>query len=530
MLASRTYQHRGIIVDLPADEAPDDFWSYGRNIFFRDRSTQRVPGYAPYYGAVAGKRPVFIYSVLRRAAPLWIIVLQTGADPGPYGTEVIRWDGSTAITLHTDAALDAAAQVWSATDLNGRIFLNAAFVTGWPRVWNEVTNAFDALPDWPADTTCRVLRSYKYHLFALAPKTPTVESDYEYLWSDAAEPGAIPQSWTAQPATDAGNDQLSRPQGFLVDAIALGQGGGFLIMKDFSSHIVQFVGGVFVYATRDQHLAAGCLTTGCAVELSDGAIIATQDDVIYTDGQAIRSLCSHQVRRYIFGRINPDQLQWAQLTRRQNFDEIWFSYPTGQEPYCTEAAVYNTRTRRWGFRPLPNVSSLGHGLVTDPDAKLTWGSRTHPWGEDATRWGERGFSNFNDHILFARPRLGDNSEGKVYIDGVGFSADGEDIDAEVRREGLLLDGDPRTVKYVNEVWPHIYGREGDVVNISVGGAFDEDGPVRWCPAQPYRIGQEQVKVNTHCVGRYIAVRVTSSGGAPWRLHNYRLTYAVNGGW
>ena len=70
------------------------------------------------------------------------------------------------------------------------------------------------------------------------------------------------------------------------------------------------------------------------------------------------------------------------MVKRHIYDEVWFCYPTEASEYCTEAAIYNTRTGEWGIRPLPDISCLGYGLVNDPNAQASWDSRTTTWDTD----------------------------------------------------------------------------------------------------------------------------------------------------
>ena len=642
-MQERVIQMRGTVYDVPSEEVPADYWSYSKNVFFRDLSTQRVPGYESFYH-VAGDHPIFAYPVQRISAALWLFVIQRGAD-----VLVVRWDGTTATILHTYAATDGLTLNWQATDLNGVIILNNNKEA--PRWWDEVGGTMEPLPGWPVNVVCRSIRSYKFHLLAMALTDTAVQNYYEYMWSDQAEPGGIPQSWTAAPETDAGNSQFPVQQGFIVDALPLRD--SLAVYKDFSVGLVQYIGGIFVFQQRGLYISAGMINARCVAEVNGFHFVFTQDDIIKHDGNSMDSICTHEVRRYIFGNMNGEAIRYCQVVKRHITDELWWCYPTGNNPYCTEAAVYNTRTERWSFRPLPDLSCLSYGLIPDPGGKATWGSRDNSWREDPHRWDDKFYSNTADEIIYVQPYLanpetgpelnpdvgcdnpsrwipfganwkvqggeiiclgliaddgiymsditlvsgrtyefsaqvvevttpgnifffagtqtntgasidsagmvkqtivadGPNAgmantdeiatckvdtfsvreikdSGSVFVTDRGFTEDGKEIEAEVKREGFQLDEDNFTnLKYINEIWPHVEGRKNDVLMVQVGGSMHHGGPVSWSPAKPYTLGNPSGKVDVHSVGRLTSFRFYSNGGAPWRLHEFKVRYKTKG--
>lgn len=531
-MLERTLQFRGINYDLPPDEVPLDQWSSGRNVFFRDRATQRVAGYEEFWPrATDTGQPVFCYPVQRKAAIIWFLIVRDSASQ----CRIVHWTGSASTTFHTYSGFDALQVSWNFTDLNGTIIVNNGVEV--PRYWNEAGagNTFDELPGWLGPTVyCRTIRAWKYNLFALGLKGDT-DSPYEYAWSSSAEPGpgSIPDTWIAAADNDAGNNMLATPQGFIVDAVPVRD--SLLILKDFSAHIVNYVGGVFVFGQRGLTISAGMMNPRCATEYNGRVLIMTQDDIILTDGHAIESICTHEIRRTIFNNINPDGLQWVQISKRHLYDEIWCAYPAdASRPYCTEAAIYNTRTGNWGFRELPDVSCLGYGLINDPNAKSTWDSRTNGWEVDPYRWDERFFSNTSDEIVmcqpWADPTENDNSpttDGLVFVNERGYTAAGKEIDAEVSREGVVLTDDPERVVIVTEVWLHAVGRAGDIIYCQVGGSMFEGEPVSWGAKVPFVIGQDK-KVDVFSVGRLQSFRFNTNGGFPWRMYNFRVRYKIKG--
>lgn len=520
MIFERRLQMRGISLDLPADEVPADQWSFGKNVFFRDLATQRIPGYESYH-RVVGDVPVFAYPVQRKSGSLWIIIVQRGAN-----TLLRTWDGTTIQGIRNYGALDALSLDWNATDHNGTIVINNGVEA--PRYWNEAGGTMDLLPGWPANVTCKTIRSFKYHLIAMGLTDTSVDSDYEYMWSDqsAPGPGNIPQSWTAGASTDAGNNQIASPQGFIVDGIGLRD--SFLIFKDFSCHLLQYIGGTFIFSQRDLYISAGMINTRCAVTIDSNAIVATQDDIIFTDGNTMQSICTYDVRRHIFDKINPEAIRYCQMVKRHLYDEVWFCYPTESSEYCNEAAIYNTKTDKWGIRPLPDVSCLSYGLANYPGAEVSWDSRTTLWNDDPHIWDDTFYSNTNDEIVMCQPYAPGALDGYVYINDRGDSANGQPIEAEVKREGIVLDDDPQTIKTINQIWLHVDGRDGDIIQVQAGGAMSERDPVKWSPAVPFVIGSPAGKVDLHSVGRLSAFRFYTLGGAPWRIYDFRVRYHVQG--
>ena len=104
-----------------------------------------------------------------------------------------------------------------------------------PFYWDGVvTNICLPLPDWPALTKCKAMRSFKYHLFAMDITQNSIRDQDLVLWSDAADPNTIPQSWTPGPDNDAGSNTLSATEGAIIDAEKLRD--QFVIYKNRSKN------------------------------------------------------------------------------------------------------------------------------------------------------------------------------------------------------------------------------------------------------------------------------------------------------
>ena len=520
-LPEQEFHLRGIVADLPPEQVDPDKWTSAQNIFFRDIATQRVAGYLSAFRQ-NGINVYYIWPLQRVQEALWIFCGVQGGN-----TKLWTWDGS-ALTerLVYSPSFDpptANGRDWQCTVLNGVAVVNNGVNP--PVYWNpndSTKPAFEELPGWPASYRCRSIRAFKNNLFALGITTDTQILGDWYMWSSSAAPGTIPSEWTPAATNDAGNDSISQPQGAIVDAWPLRD--KLCIAKNFSLHVVSFTGGSLVFDQRDLYISAGCLALDCIDEINGRLYIATQDDIIETDGHAMRSICTHEVRRFIFGNINPDQFNLCQLVKRHVTDEIWFCYPEVGADKLTKAAIYNTATNQWGVRDLPNVHYLAHGILNDPGPAETWATKTTQWQTDLTIWDESRYSATNDVIAMAEPG---QSTGDVHILDADTTNNGTPLIAQVERVGLPF-GDPHNVKTVTEIRPEVVGEPGDVIEVQVGGQTYFGEPVTWSSPVPFAIGTFPNKVDVFATGRWLAIRFRSVGGRPWRIHRFRVSYKEGG--
>ena len=155
---------KGVVIDIPPMELMEiPVWTSGNNIVFDDGATERVGGYGRFADPVTGE-PIFLHPVLTPNDSYWIYVTDDGVNVAIMVTDgITHWDITPVAGLTSGGP-----GIWTGTTLNSVPVLNNGINT--PFWWDGSTGTpCQPLPDWPANTTAKSIRAYKYHLIALKP-------------------------------------------------------------------------------------------------------------------------------------------------------------------------------------------------------------------------------------------------------------------------------------------------------------------------------------------------------------------------
>jgi hypothetical protein len=503
----------GMVQDIPPEELPNDVFSDGNNIRFKDQAAERTDGYAAWGGSMpVGADPVYLLPVLTATTAYWI-----------YCTidEIYVTDGSTHWDITPAAGIATVEPYnWSGVVLNGVPVLNNG--SDAPIYWDlNTSNPMVDLPGWPATWKCKTITASQYHLFALSITKNSVEYPDLVHWSEAAEPGALPQEWDPTAANDAGSFQLSETPGEVLDGAMLR--GNLILYKRHSTYIADYVGGTFIFNKRLLFATAGIQAAGCVAEYEGKHYVFTQDDVLVHDGNQPSSIVNWRVKNEIVENINPAAQELCVVAARHSANEIWICFPSGQNTKLDTAYIYNLKTGDIGRRALNDVSHVARGVVPYLGQSNTWASDTEQWDEDSTVWNQANYSATADSLLLA-----DTDNELIYHVGAGDDEAGADIVAYVERIGLHLQPDEKEMFWTH-LYPRITGEAGDVVRVRVGGQRHFDDAVTWNGYHNFTIGTSKyipVQLNY----RYLAVRLESTGGKVWKLHGLTFGGSPQGLW
>ena len=115
---------------------------------------------------------------------------------------------------------------------------------------------------------------------------------------------------------------------------------------------------------------------------------------------------------------------------------------------------------------------------------------------------------------------------KLYNVDAANDNDGEPIEAYIERTDWTIGGENNIWSNVliRSIYPVITGSEGDTVRIKVAGSRSPGKALEWSPEREYIIGQTTGKIDALVHGRYLNLRISSSGGNPWELHRVGVGY------
>jgi hypothetical protein len=494
---------RGVAADLPANEVGEDFYTGASNVHFREGFAGRVLGSRAAYGTL----PVDVLHMLNArigTTNFWLF----------FGADEIHANETSNTTDVTGAALTSASAPWrwSSTLLNGVPCVTNGLDL--PRYWaGDVGTPFADLPGWPASTSCRSIVAFQFHLVALDIDGPAGHFEAQLKWSDAAEPGTVPASWTPAADNEAGDAQLGDTPGPLMCAVPLR--GSLLIYKRSGVYSMDYIGGDDVFAFRQVFSASGALTRHAVCDLSDGRHFVVGDGDIYiTDGVSRLSVAQDRMRGFVFNQLDQDNYENLFVVYHRAKNEVWVCFPEQGSTYCTLAAVYDVAHDAFGVRVLPNVTCAAIGIVNDTSPSEAWQDQTYTWADALRLWNQPNYSLAVESLLTG---YGTTAEQHDTQDAV-------ELAASLSRYDLTF-GEPERVKFLRRV--HVRARTSfGTLYVRVGSRYTPSDSILWS-AEVALVEPEQV-VNTFAQGRYISVEVRSEDSNVWLVTGIELEAELRG--
>lgn len=520
-----------VVQDIPPSEVPPEQWTDLRNFYMRVGYAQRMSGLSQFFADWTDP-PINLINVSEGTSNFWVAMGRTTVQVIDQAGTVN--DITPAVYVPTIDPFEA-----NSTLING--FPVQSFQQDPPSFWDKNTgNICAPLPGWPASTTAKSIRSFKQFLFALNMTESSIEINDKLRWSNAAEPGTVPTEWTASPTNEAGDTTLADTSGEIIDGLSLR--GQFIIYKNHSTYLCNFVGGTFVFTFRKFLTTSGILANNCVAEAEGRHIVMTDGDVLLHDGQNVRSLLDRKLRRFLFLQLDPDNFSNSFVFNYRAAKEVWICFPTQGFEFCNLAVIWDYAHDLLSLRELGETWSHGaSGLVLSTTAALDWDSQTDTWDASQGSWNRAQFTGAFERVLagvavstqdgFSDP-LGDGLARLLFIDDSSTTRDGSPVFGQITRESLDL-GTPEALKYVRRVWPRIEGSTGTVIRIRVGVQNDPTEGITWSPLQDFNVNVDDF-LSFDLSGRYISVRFEDDGqpGAPanalWRVHGFDLEYTFQG--
>jgi hypothetical protein len=348
------YRFSGYAPDIPADALPAEFWTVLANAQTRDGVAERAIG--------DQDKAISATPICR-----WehAVACNTNANVSGivYGGDDYAGPRARVGTFYVGIGhVDITPGAWAATATGGRNYWTGGqFSTG--VLLNDVTHD----PIWVSSasavtvltaTNFNALRPYKYMAIGIGDKT-TAGAENTVRWSASVVPGAAPNVWAPAAGNDAGDVDISAPSyGYLIDGGRCGE--DFLIYGENSTHLMTYVGGATVMATRSLAASSGIMARNCWADIGGAHVVLTKDDVVLVGPQGIiKSIADNRVRRDLFsGLYNADGRQlssqvWYDRRRGRVYIALPKSSPNLQ---LTFAYVWEVATDTWSVRSLSNTS------------------------------------------------------------------------------------------------------------------------------------------------------------------------------
>ena len=502
----------GVVKDLSSIALPSNAWSDANNIRFLDGYAMQTLG----YGAVYDPPSVIPFHIRMVLSGTTRYLLYAGTG------KIYAVNGVTHTDLTRAAGGDYAgtANGWTSCSLSGIPIFADGSATNYPQSWDtNIAHKFADLANWPANTYCKSIRSFKSSLIALNITKTTTNYPYMVKWSTEADPGTVPTSWNeADPAVDAGEFDLADGGDIIVDGLPLR--GSFMIYKTNSCWRMDYTGGAYVYSFNKVGGTSGLLAKNCIVEMDGWHFVVGGSDIYIHDGQNVQSVLDKQSRRDFYGELDSTYYTRTFCFKNEFLNEICVAYCTNGGTSCTRMLVYNYVDKTVSFRDIPNLYHASSGMV-ESATNTSWSSDSDPWPSDTSNWSQVNFTPDSARTILA------SANTKLYLMDSSLTNAGTAIDAYLERTGLHFEA-PESIKLVKGIRPRIYGSPGETVIISVGSSNEPYG-VPVYTQMTHTIGST---VADDCLvsGRYIAIKFETGDAFSWKMDNYDVDVEITSGW
>lgn len=499
----------GLIADQPPQECPDNSWTEVENVRFSGGCAERFSGHREVFDApLVTPYHLAFYQVGDTRFVVHLGLAAAYAD-----------DGAARTNITGSAFTGTAADRWTSAVLGGVLIVNNGVDV--PQFWAGDTGLnFATLTGWNAAWRAKSIGAFK--AFGVAVNVTKSGTNYPHMvkWSHEADPGSVPTSWDETDATkSAGEVDLAETTDHIVDQLVLGDAN--IIYKERSCYAMRFIGGTQVFEFRRIPGNWGMLARNCAAVTPRGHVVLANGDVVLNDGiNEPQSILTDRLKSWLFAtEIDSTNYGLCFVSANPAKSEALICYPEVGESSCTKALVWNWDSNTFGVRRLPEVWHAAAGLI-DYSASETWDSDADTWDSDDSAWNQNEFTPASPRLVMAA------NAPALYLADAGTTFDGTAMDALLERTGMAFQA-PEQTKTLRAVYPRVSAPAGTVLTITAGGSMDAEQAPTWGSPVTYTVGSTY-KADLFATGRYLALRIQSSGGARWRIKSLSLDIVPRG--
>ena len=341
--------------------------------------------------------------------------------------------------------------------------------------------------------------------FGAVPLGSTNPADFDPMlirWADQDTPG----DWTPTQINTAGDLRISRGSR-IVRAMPTRQ--EILVWTDTNLYTLQFLGTLDVFGVQEYADNISIMSPRCMASAANITYWMGQDKFYAYTGRVETLPCT--LRNHVFNNINLNQADQIVCGTNEQWNEIWWFYPTNDSNYNNAYVVYNHLERIWYYGTIDRTAWLDTPLRNYPQAANT--------------------------PITVNGNTVTTGSGYAYSHENGVDADGQPMDSYIQSSDFDLD-DGDQFMLTRRILPDI-GFEGSTaqtpeVTLTVrprnfpGGSFSSD------PADTQRVVESSVNRYTDQVfvrarARQMALKIRSQNlGVQWQLGAPRLDVRPDG--
>lgn len=492
----------GHILDIDSMEVADNFLSLARNVHMRKGFPTRVNGRRVAYDSTNGNA-LHLLNLSLNTFNWWML----------FGASNIRAaEGSNLYDISIPGQLAVTnPREWSSALLNGiPVFTNGKNA---PAYWGGLGGVPAAvLPGFPAATVCAALATFKFHIFALNIDGPSGTFTNQVLWSDAAQPGALPLTWTPAPSNEAGDAILADTVGRCVTGLALNE--QLFIYKPQSFYIGEYVGQPDVFKFRASSRTIGAVGPNAVIEIDMRGVkhlVVGNDDVILNDGVSIQSIADSRIKNYLANSIDETNAGNLFVINDVNRKEVWICVPEAGNQFATVAHIWDRARDNWVTRDLNQVRYGTTGYVLDNTPSDVWDNAIGVWDTDIQLWNAG-----NDGAI---QRVLTSEALELYLED---SNDVVSVTATLQKLDMTFD-DESLDKLTQRVYIEGSGQLANV-QFRLGSRDSTDEAITWGAFVTRQAGGKPYEVH----GKLISLEISVTSTDIWTIDRVTIVAVPNG--
>lgn len=496
----------GHILDVEPLELSDNVLSLARNVHMRRGFPSRIRGRRSIYSSAPSYLPYHLLNFNLNDFNWWLLF-------GAVSIYAVETTNFYDVSIPSQSTI-ANPYEWSSTLLNGiPCFTNGKDA---PHYWTgDSTDDALPLPNFPASTLCKFIVAFRFHLFALDIDSPSGVFNNLILWSDATEPGSIPDSWTPGADNEAGSAFLADSPGRCIAGVPLGT--QLMIYKPTSFHAVEYAGQPpeNIFTVRPVVRSTGLVSPHALKTIGTQQAVVGNEDVVLTDGINIRSIADNRIKQTLKNSIDEDNSQNVFTIYDDHARELWVCVPEPGSQFATVAHIWDERRDNWVSRDLNNVKYGTTGYVTDTTVSQVWNDDSQPWDSDLSVWNESQQGGAQKVVLADLAEMFAEDEPETNL-----------VDAVIQRLDLTFD-DPEQRKVTSRVIIEGKGAGLSTLFVRLGSrnSTDDSAGVQWGAYVQRKAEGNEYEVT----GRFISVEVSNNTSAePWTVTRITIEAEYDG--
>jgi hypothetical protein len=201
--------------------------------------------------------------------------------------------------------------------------------------------------------------------FGAVPYGSTSTADFDPLlirWADQDNPG----QWTPTPTNSAGFLRVSRGSG-IVRALPTRQ--EILVFTDTNLYSLQFLGTTDVFGLQEYQDNQSIISPRAVATAASITYWMGQDKFYAYTGRVETLACS--LRNYVFQDLNYAQRDQIVSGTNEEWNEIWWFYPSAASSYNDRYVVFNHLDKIWYYGTIERTAWLDTPLRANPQAVET---------------------------------------------------------------------------------------------------------------------------------------------------------------